>query len=317
MSGEKKNLRQEIINREVDKLTDFIEEAIKNNQTPWRQEWAKIEDEKLDLCFLEDLCKELGNLRGERFNADNPSLSTELPPPFARFRVQAIEKKVLYRGGIEICIRIPNDDRYPLEAFALGEEAKESGYDYDKIRELVRQKKNILVSGGTGTGKTSFLNALLSEVNPNERIITIEDSKELFVENENRAEILVSKQGKGNFSYKQALNSAMRMRPDRIFLGEIDTENTLTFLRLANTGHDGMISTLHANTAYDTIQAIVNNCAYNTDIAEKTLIKFIKAGIHFIIQLKTRRHFNEKGEGRMIKEIAQVLDLSKVDINNL
>lgn len=275
--------------------------------------WKKIEAPFLDIKFLEDLCKELGNLRGERFNKENPSLATELPPPYARYRVQALEKEVLYQGGIEICIRIPNDERFPLEAFSLSQEVIEAGFDYEKIKELVRQKKNILVSGGTGTGKTSFLNALLSEVNPLERIVTIEDTKELFVENENRAEILVSKQGRG-FSYEQALNSAMRMRPDRIFLGEIDTKNTLTFLRLANTGHDGMVSTLHANTAYDSIQAILNNSAYNTNIAEETILKFIKAGIHYILQLKTRREFLSNGEVVMRKELAEVLDLSKKEL---
>lgn len=275
--------------------------------------WKKIEDPFLDIKFLEDFCKELGNLRGERFNKENPSLATELPPPYARYRVQALEKEVLYQGGIEICIRIPNDERFPLEAFSLSQEVIEAGFDYEKIKELVRQKKNILVSGGTGTGKTSFLNALLSEVDPLERIVTIEDTKELFVENENRAEILVSKQGRG-FSYEQALNSAMRMRPDRIFLGEIDTKNTLTFLRLANTGHDGMVSTLHANTAYDSIQAILNNSAYNTNIAEETILKFIKAGIHYILQLKTRREFLSNGEVIMRKELAEVLDLSKKEL---
>lgn len=296
-----------------------INEVVLKNQIVFFDiggKWKEVEEPLFDTKFLEDLCKELGNLRGERFNKENPSLATELPPPYARYRVQALEKEVLYQGGIEICIRIPNDERYPLESFALSEEVINAGFDYEKIKQLVREKKNILVSGGTGTGKTSFLNALLAEVDPSERILTIEDTKELFVENKNRAEILVSKQGRG-FTYEQALNSAMRLRPDRIFLGEIDTKNTLTFLRLANTGHDGMVSTLHANTAYDSIQAILNNSAYNTNIAEKTILKFIKAGIHYILQLKTKREILENGEVIMRKELAEILDLSKIEIEEM
>lgn len=273
-------------------------------------QWKKIEDESLTTKFLTDFCIEVGNIRGERFNSDHPSLATELPNPYSRYRVQALGSSVLYGGGITICIRIPNDERYPLESFVLGDKVKEHGFDYEKLKSLIIEKKNVLVSGGTGSGKTSFLNSLLGEINLNDRIVTIEDSKELLIENDNRTEILISKQGKG-MSYEDAINSAMRLRPDRIFLGEIDTRNTLTFLRLANTGHDGMVSTLHANTAESAIEALITNSkiSSNTNIESDTLKDFIKTGIDYIIQLKTIKTKLESGEVIMRKGVHEILDL--------
>lgn len=275
-------------------------------------QWKKLEDKSLTTKFLTDFCKEVGNIRGERFNIDYPSLATELPSPYKRYRLQALGSNVLYGGGITICIRIPNDERFPLESFVLSEKVKEQGFDYEKLKTLIIDKKNVLISGGTGSGKTSFLNSLLGEINLDDRIVTIEDSKELLIENDNRTEILISKQGKG-FSYEEAINSAMRLRPDRIFLGEIDTRNTLTFLRLANTGHDGMVSTLHANTAESAIEALITNSkiSSNTNIESDTLKDFIKTGIDFIIQLKTIKTRLENGEVRMQKGVYEILDLKK------
>ncbi len=104
---------------------------------------------------------------------------------------------------------------------------------------------------------------MIENIPKNERVVTIEDSPELKISNEDQVNILVDKSGSGFFTYEDGLNAAMRMSPDRLLLGEIDTHNTALFLRLANTGHSGMISTLHANSVVDAFIAICQNINLN------------------------------------------------------
>lgn len=270
-------------------------------------EWLKFKNKDITEKLLKDFCIEVSNIRGERFNREYPSLSTELPHPYERYRLQAFGEEILYQKQIQVIIRIPSDERFLIEDFDL--EAKD--FTYEQLKSLVKNKNNILISGGTGSGKTSLLNALLQEVDLKERIVTIEDSKELYVKNENKTELLISKQERG-FTYEKALNIIMRSAPDRIFLGEIDTKNTLSFLRLANTGHSGMLSTIHANSAKEAIQAIISNALFSQNIAQNTLKGFIRSAIDYIIQIEAIRE-KIKGGGaddyivkRKIKEIVDI-----------
>lgn len=251
--------------------------------------------------FLESFCMELATSRGLRFNEDNPSLSCEIPIDsnsehnYYGYRIQALHRSILFDSEISICIRIPNKVVFELESFVL--KAKNSSYE--NIKGFIKNKKNVLVSGGTGTGKTSFLNALMSEVPLNDRIVTIEDSQELRVSNPNKVQILISK-NENKFTYENALNASMRMRPDRIFLGEIDTRNCLLFLRLSNTGHEGMLSTLHANNTQDAIKAIMTNAMFSGFNDKEALKSYIRTAIDYIIQIK-----REKG----CRVICDVLDI--------
>lgn len=125
----------------------------------------------------------------------------------------------------------PSSKYFALEHFTLSDKVKES-WDYEKIKALIPQRKNVLISGGTGTGKTSFLNALMSKIPQNERIVSIEDSQEIFIENHNKTQLAVPKEESEIYGYTQAINNAMRLRPDRLLLGEIDIRNTLAFCAL-------------------------------------------------------------------------------------
>ena len=144
------------------------------------------------------------------------------------------------------------------------------------------------IAGGTGSGKTSFLNSLMGEIDPDERIVTIEDSQELRVENINKTQLAVPKIATEIYSYQVAIDNAMRLRPDRLFLGEIDIRNTFSFLRVNNTGHAGNLSTLHANNPRDAIKAIKTNIILGgglSNVDDGMLDSLIITAIDYIIQI--------------------------------
>jgi type IV secretion system protein VirB11 len=123
----------------------------------------------------------------------------------------------------------------------------------------VRARKNILVSGGTSTGKTTFLNALIREIPPHERLILIEDTPELKVRHDNLVGLLVARSelGEAQVTANDLLAASMRMRPDRIILGELRGVEAYAFLRAVNTGHPGSMTTVHADGAERAVEQIV------------------------------------------------------------
>lgn len=267
--------------------------------------WEHVIDERLDKRFLEDLLVQLATRRGQRFNEKYPHLSCELPKPYNRYRVQAQHKSTLFNSEIGICIRIPSKQVFEIENFELSQEVLDKGYTYEVIKNMVRQRKNILVSGGTSSGKTSFLNCLIKEIDKDDRVVTIEDAQELFIPNPNAMRLSVPKEENEIYGYSQAINNAMRLNPTRLFLGEIDIRNTFPFLRINNTGHAGSLSTLHANSAKESIEAIITNIIIGGSLKDpdrKTLLKLITVAIDYIIQI------NKRGSARIITDI---LDLKK------
>ncbi|KGI55664.1 CpaF/VirB11 family protein [Campylobacter sp. MIT 97-5078] len=263
--------------------------------------WEYIKDERLTIQFLDDFLTQLATRRGQRFNQKYCHLSCELPLPYARYRVQAQHKSSLFNSEVSICIRIPNKDKFDLENFILSQRVKNAKWDYEKIRALIREKKNVLISGGTGSGKTSFLNSLMGEISAEARVVTIEDSQELDLSHiKNKVQLAVPKEENEIYGYQQAINNAMRLRPDRLFLGEIDIRNTFTFLRVNNTGHAGNLSTLHANNPHDAIKAIITNVIIGGSLQnpDKTmLMELIITAIDYIIQI------TREGKTRIVSDI--------------
>ena len=122
----------------------------------------------------------------------------------------------------------------------------------------MRARRNILVSGGTSTGKTTFLNSLLAEVPREELLILIEDTPELQLEHENAVGLIAARGelGEAHVSAEDLLIAALRMRPDRIILGELRGTEAFTFLRAVNTGHPGSMTTIHADTPQRAIEQL-------------------------------------------------------------
>jgi type IV secretion system protein VirB11 len=117
------------------------------------------------------------------------------------------------------------------------------------LREAIRQRRTILVSGGTSTGKTTFLNAMLGEIPRHERVVLVEDTPELRLPGENGVGLVAVKGelGEAKVTANELLQAALRLRPDRIVLGELRGAESVSFLRAINTGHPGSFSTIHAN----------------------------------------------------------------------
>lgn len=282
---------------EIEGLTEIV---INKEKEVWLDINNKFErrlDENLNEQFLLDFCEQLATHRNLFFNLNVPHLSCSIPD--SNIRVQALHPSITALNNLSLTMRIPSKKLFSLNDFKLGANLD---YSYDDIKGFIIDKKNILVSGGTGSGKTSFINALLQTLPSDERIVTIEDSSELRINNPNQVNIIVSKNDQTAYSYKDGLNDAMRMRPDRAFVGEIDTRNTMLFLRLSNTGHDGMISTIHANSVEEAIHAITLNAKFNgSDIEVKTLVEYFASAIDYVIQIKKVKH-----QGRIIHSILDV-----------
>ena len=156
------------------------------------------------------------------------------------------------------------------------------------LKEAITAKKNIIVSGGTSSGKTTFANALLAEISAGDRIITIEDTRELTPSQPNHLPLIASRggQNKAKIDSVGLLEAALRLRPDRIILGELRGAEAYPFIRAINTGHPGAITTIHADTpqgALDQLAFLVLQSGLNLDFAQ--IRSFVARQIDVIVQL--------------------------------
>lgn len=153
----------------------------------------------------------------------------------------------------------------------------------------VQQRCNILVSGGTGTGKTTMLNMLSQLISPRERIVTIEDTAELQLKHEHVVRLETrppNADGHGEIAARDLVRNALRMRPDRLVLGEIRGAEVLDVLMAMNTGHDGSMTTLHANNAQDALLRLESLVGMSgIVVAEKTLRQTICSAVDVVVQL--------------------------------
>ncbi len=159
----------------------------------------------------------------------------------------------------------------------------------DVLLAVVEARRNVIISGGTGSGKTTMLNALSAAIDGTERILTIEDSAELQLQQRHvvRLETRPANiEGRGEISQRELVKNALRMRPDRIVLGEIRAGEAFDMLQAMNTGHDGSMTTVHANTPRDALSRIEQMIGMSgIDISPKSARSQIAAAIHVVLQL--------------------------------
>ena len=187
---------------------------------------------------------------GRRVDADSPTVDARLPDGS---RVNAIVRPVAIDGP-SITIRKFRKDKLSMQQ--LVEFGSITAPMSEFLRACVISRLNIIISGGTGSGKTTLLNVLSSLIPETERIVTIEDAAELQLQQEHivRLETKVADlEGKGQVTIRDLVKNALRMRPDRIIVGECRGGETLDMLQAMNTGHDGSLTTLHANTPRDAL----------------------------------------------------------------
>ncbi len=168
-----------------------------------------------------------------------------------------------------------------------------------------RCRLNILVSGGTGSGKTTLLNALSRMISHDERVITIEDAAELQLQQPHVVRLetrTANLEGRGEINQRELLRNALRMRPDRIIVGEVRGAEAYDMLQAMNTGHDGSISTVHANTTRDALARVENMVQMATvNLPARAIRAQIAAAVHMIIQIERMR------DG--VRRISQVSDI--------
>lgn len=181
------------------------------------------------------------------------------------------------------------------------------------LERLVKAKYNIFISGGTGSGKTTFLNALSNFIPKDERIITIEDSAELQIKGIDNLVSLETRnantEGKGAVTIRDLIRSSLRMRPERIIVGEVRGAEALDMLQAMNTGHDGSLSTGHANSAKDMLSRLETMVLSGTAIPVEAIRQQIASAVDIIIQLSRLRD-----KSRRTVEIMEVLGCEQGEI---
>jgi len=207
------------------------------------------------------------------------------------------------RKGICLSIRKPSREAWTLDslekagAFPANMKAT--------LRGLVKDRKNIFVCGGTGTGKTSLLSALLAEAGPAERILALEDVAELRVGHPHFLSLEArpaNQDGEGELPLPKLLREALRMRPDRIVMGECRGAEALDLLMALNTGHPGSMGTIHSNSARDALQRLELLALLSAEnLREGALRSLIASCIHVVVHLE-----RTPGGGRRISSIAEV-----------
>jgi type IV secretion system protein VirB11 len=291
-------------------------QAFLETRDGWRSEPLPFAD--FEWCTR--FAKLVANSTQQRIDATSPLLSASLP---SGERVQIVMPPATTAGCVAIAIRRPADQVWSIEELSqrgifrrtlkagrkLDDTEEEllrllGSSDYEAFMRLaVRSRKNILVSGPTGSGKTTWTKALIREIPSEERLITIEDARELILDRHpNHVRLFYSKddQGLARVTPKQLLESCLRMKPDRILLAELRAEEAFDYLRNVNSGHPGSITSVHATSAelaFEQLVLLVKQNPGGRELARSDIKSLLYLLIDVVIQFGVERH------QRFIKEI--------------
>lgn len=266
------------------------------------------------------LARQIAAITAQGINREHPILSAVLP---TGERIQVVIPPAT-RGEPAIAIRKHGVSGFKLEDYhsrgAFENAQITSLHDVGRnstrpvnmtdpmamLRRAVKERRNILVSGGTSTGKTTFLNALLKEVPLHERLILIEDTPELQIAHQNTVGLLSSRSalGEASVTTEDLLIASLRMRPDRIILGEIRGAEAATFLRAVNTGHPGSLTTIHADSpsrAIDQLALLVLQTGMR--LSWEDVVTYVKRSLDLIVQLRRGEHGREIGQIMVVSNI--------------
>lgn len=240
---------------------------------------------------------------GRRIDKSQPLVDARLPDGS---RVNAIIPPLAIRGP---CLTIRKFPAYRFTMDDLIEMGSVTSAAAMFLRACVIDKKNILVSGGTGTGKTTMLNILSSFITSKERIVTIEDTSELQL-HQDHVVTLESKpanvEGAGEYSIRDLVKNALRMRPDRIIVGECRSAEALDMLQAMNTGHDGSMTTIHANSSDEVVKRLEVLVLMAVDLPVASIHRQISSAINIIVQI-TRM----PGGRRVVTQVSEVTGIDQ------
>jgi pilus assembly protein CpaF len=220
---------------------------------------------------------------GRRVDESSPMVDARLADGS---RVNAIIPPLAIDGP---CLSIRRFGRDPITARNMIENKSLTEPMLELLSAMVKGRLNFLISGGTGAGKTTLLNVLSGYIPNSDRIVTIEDAAELQMKQEHVVRLETRPpniEGKGAVRQRQLVINSLRMRPDRIVVGEVRGEEAFDMLQAMNTGHEGSLTTVHANTPRDALARIENMCSMaNLNIPERAMRHQIAAAIHAVVQV--------------------------------
>ncbi len=244
---------------------------------------------------------------GRRIDEANPMVDARMPDGS---RFNAIIPPLALDGAL-VSIRKFKQNKMPLTDYLKYDSMSPAMVRFLEIASYIRL--NIIISGGTGSGKTTLLNALSGHIDLGERVITIEDAAELQMHQPHvlRLETRpLSTEGKGEITQRQLVKNALRMRPDRIILGEMRGEEVIDVLSAMNTGHDGSMATIHANSPKDCLSRLENLVAMSSvQVQTGSLRSQIASAVQLIVQIQRMR------DGR--RRITQIEELTGFDGTNI
>jgi type IV secretion system protein VirB11 len=292
------------------------QEAFVETGSGWRRE--PLPFASFDWCRR--LAKLVANSTRQRVDESSPLLSASLP---GGERIQIVLPPATTQGCVAITIRRPSDEVWSVSElcrrgiFRMTRRATDSPdetqiqllrllaqREYEAfLRLAVVSRKNILVSGATGSGKTTWTKALIREIPAEERLVTIEDAQELVLDRHaNHVRLFYSKDGQGlaRVTPKQLLESCLRMKPDRILLAELRAEEAFDYLRNVNSGHPGSITSVHAanaELAFEQLVLLVKQSPGGRELARSDIKHLLYLLVDVVIQCGIERH------ERLIREI--------------
>ena len=243
----------------------------------------RVETRFKDERHLLRIIQKIVSAVGRRVDESSPFVDARLPDGS---RVNAIVPPLAVDGSL---LSIRKFAKIPISMAKLAEYGSVPPVIADVLRGIVQARRNVLISGGTGSGKTTLLNAMSSFIDERERIVTIEDSAELQLQQIHVARLETRPpniEGKGEIGQRELVKNALRMRPDRIIVGEVRAGEAFDMLQAMNTGHDGSMTTVHANTARDALSRLEQMIGMSgIEISPRSARAQIASALHVVVQI--------------------------------
>ncbi len=312
---EKREMRHKVFNslRKMDVLQDILEDEdvteimVNGPNHIFVEKEGRIMETGLhfeDAERLEDIAQQIASSGNRIVNESNPILDVRLSDGS---RVNIVVPPIAIEGPVITIRKFPKEAMTMEKLIRMGAVTEEAE---DFLKKMVEARYNIFISGGTGAGKTTFLNILSNFIPRSERVITIEDSAELQIQHVDNLVRLEARnanvEGKNAVSIRDLVKSALRMRPDRIIVGEIRDSAAIDLLTAMNTGHDGSLSTGHANSPADMLNRLETLVLMGLDIPLAAIRQQISSGIDLVVHLGRLRD-----KSRRVLEVSEVGDVKE------
>ena len=312
---EKRSIRHEVFNslRRMDVLQDILDDEdvteimVNGPDHIFIEKDGRMQETGLRFegqARLEDITQQIASSGNRIVNESHPILDARLADGS---RVNIVVPPVAIEGPVITIRKFPKEAMTMQKLIEIGAVTDEVS---DFLKKLVEARYNIFISGGTGAGKTTFLNILSNFIPQTERVITIEDSAELQIQNVDNLVRLEARnanvEGKNEVTIRDLVKSALRMRPDRIIVGEIRDAAAIDLLTAMNTGHDGSLSTGHANSPADMLNRMETLVLMGLDIPLAAIRQQIASGIDILVHLGRLRDKSRKV--LQVDEVGEVID---------